>query len=102
MSPLSLFFGVLGRIQMATLGKFTVIEELGKGSFGRVYRVKNEWDQVRVLKVLDKGNSLKEASIQAKLEHPHIVEVHSYDSTIKPAGAIEMEFLPGGSLADVL
>jgi len=64
------------------LGNWTVVETLGEGGMARVYKVRHDTlDKSRALKVLTtsdaeaSGRLLKEAYVQANLEHPNIVEV---------------------------
>lgn len=83
------------------IGDFKVLKEIGKGGFGTVYRVQNVVGRTSALKVInsDIENPINEARIQAKLQNPNIVEVYDYHPDIT---AIEMEYVPRGSLADLL
>src|SRR5262245_2733368 len=68
------------------LGKFELLEELGVGSFGTVFRARDtELDRTVAIKVLRAGRLasqeeidrfLREARSAAQLEHPGIVAIH--------------------------
>ena len=100
------------------LGKYTIQDVLGEGSFGLVYRV---WDPdlekslaVKKLKSQSHGqaaspkvdtnlNFTREARETAKLQHVNIVTVHGFgtDETDK-APYLVMEFLQGQTLEKVV
>jgi serine/threonine-protein kinase len=92
-------------------GKFKLISLLGEGGMGQVWLVKNlELDKKRALKLIspkiarnDRGwrRFQREAQLMAKLEHPNAVTVHGFDCGQSTA-YIEMAFVPGKSLAQVL
>jgi serine/threonine protein kinase len=87
-----------------TLGNYRILEELGRGSMGVVYKATNQSLQRTVaLKVLlpylakDRAfvkNFLREARIIAKLNHPNLVHVFSVGET---GGTyyIAMEYIDG-------
>lgn len=94
--------------------RYLVVETLGSGGFGTVYRARDlQLARDVALKVLDRGRSQTssddefaealevEARLTARLEHPNIARVHD-------AGRIErrffltMELVSGRSLADLL
>jgi serine/threonine protein kinase len=92
-----------------TLGKYYLIERLGKGAMGVVYRaygahLKREV-AVKVLlpELAAQPDSLerfeREAEIAARLEHPHIIPVYDYD-TQEGVAYIVMRLLNGRSLED--
>ncbi len=90
------------------LGRFLVLDELGHGGMGIVYRAwQQDLQRVVALKVLAgpadgelKARFLREARVASRLRHPHIVQVHEYgdegDRTY-----FAMDFIEGASL-DVL
>jgi serine/threonine protein kinase len=94
------------------LGKFELLEELGVGSFGTVFRARDtELDRAVAIKVLRAGRLagqaetdrfLREARSAAQLRHPGIVAV--YDSGQAEDGTCYLveEFVPGSTLARVL
>lgn len=96
---------------MMTYGRYQIIEELGKGSMGIVYKAHDpQIDRLVALKVLrqDRLTSddfihrfLKEAKAIGRLSHPHIVTVYDVGEdhgTIY----IAMEFLEGRPLNQVM
>ena len=68
------------------LGKYTLLEELGRGGFGTVYRATdNVLDREVAIKVLHPQLMVdmdfaerfrKEARLVARLDHPNIVTIH--------------------------
>jgi formylglycine-generating enzyme required for sulfatase activity/serine/threonine protein kinase len=94
-----------------TIGKFEILETLGQGGYGIVYRVKDTILNVeRALKVLHPvlladptfiERFKREAQIMARLDHPHIVPVYDMDQ-ISEHVYISMKYIPAGSLKDVL
>ena len=94
---------------MQRLGKYTILEELGRGGFATVHRA-HDPDLKRdvALKILHPALMAdpdfirrfeNDARAAAQLDHPHIVVIHE----LGQAGGrmyIAMQFLPGGSLAD--
>lgn len=94
-----------------TIGKFTILELLGRGAFGTVYRARDpELDRFVAIKVPRAGSFsaredverfLREARHAARLKHSGIVSVyeigHSHDSPY-----IVSEYIAGLTLADLL
>ncbi|HPR34300.1 MAG TPA: serine/threonine-protein kinase, partial [Anaerolineaceae bacterium] len=89
------------------LGKFEILEEVGHGGFGTVYRANDTTlDRIVALKVLhDQYNSdqkfiesfKREAKFMARITHPNVVqilEVGDLDGQIY----IAMQYFDGGSL----
>ena len=96
---------------MTQLGKYEILEEIGKGGFGIVYKARDtSLDRLVALKVLHPqltvdANFLRrfraEAQSLARINHPNVVTIHEIGEV---AGQvyIAMEYLPGGSLGDKL
>jgi len=90
------------------LGKYEIIEELGKGGFGTVYKAKDlVLVRIVALKVLHPQMAAelvfverfrKEACLLASLEHSHIVPVYDFGET-EGRFFIAMRYLPSGSLS---
>jgi serine/threonine protein kinase len=93
-------------------GKYVVMERLGKGSSGMVYKALDSFTGQEVaLKVLDpdlfKGEGISEASRQqfmneaslaGRLQHPHIAAI--LEACIdEKSGYIAVEYVPGGTLS---
>ncbi|HJS74475.1 MAG TPA: serine/threonine-protein kinase [Vicinamibacteria bacterium] len=94
-----------------TLSRYQLLEEIGRGNMGVVYRARDPvMDRTVAIKVIRLGFSLddskrhfflerfhREAQIAGKLGHPHIVAVHDFGTGDEPY--IVMEYFPGVSLS---
>ena len=91
------------------LGHYRIVEKIGAGGMGVVYRAHDEHlDREVAIKVLSPGTLTnedarkrfrKEARSLSKLNHPNIATVHDFDSQ----GDIDylvMEYVPGKTLRD--
>ncbi|NMO23025.1 TonB family protein [Pyxidicoccus fallax] len=95
-------------------GRFKVLEPLGAGGMGRVYRaLQLPLERVVALKVLSptfpttrdpefQQRFFLEASVTAKLRHPNTVTVIDYGKTDDGTFYIAMEYLEGRTLAEHL
>jgi serine/threonine protein kinase len=94
------------------IGKFALIERLGKGSSGTVYKALDTFTGNEVaLKVLDaslfqgdrinemsRQQFMNEASLAGRLQHPHIAAI--LEACIdEKSGYIAVEYVPGGDLS---
>jgi WD40 repeat protein len=96
---------------MRPLGKFQLLERVGLGAFGAVWRARDtELDRVVALKIPHTGLLSTEAEAQrfrrearaaAQLSHPGIVTVHDV-ATLEGLPVIVSEFVEGVALKDVL
>ena len=94
-----------------TLGHYRIIEKIGAGGMGEVYRARDEQlDRDVALKLLPPGmlrdekarrRFRNEALLLAKLNHPNIATVHEFD-TEGGADFLVMECVAGTSLAQKL
>ena len=94
--------------------KFRIVEALGSGGMGRVYKaVQSPLDRLVALKVLNPQYSegkdpgfqkrfFLEAAVTSKLRHPNTVTVIDYGSTDDGVLYIAMEYLEGQTLAQLL
>ena len=86
--------------------RYTDVELIGKGGFGRVFKAKRKTDDkvvaVKIPVSLDEatGNSfLKEIKAWEELDHPNIVRL--YGRNILPIPYFEMEYMDGGGLEEI-
>ncbi|MGF1582223.1 MAG: serine/threonine protein kinase [Gemmataceae bacterium] len=93
------------------IGPYLILEEIGAGGMGRVYKARHETiDQVVALKVVRLSTTLKgvlrerfrvEAGALARLEHPNIMKLYSFsDAPREPY--FTMQWIDGDNLQDVL
>jgi eukaryotic-like serine/threonine-protein kinase len=93
------------------LGAYEIVEEIGQGGMATVYRAYHpSTDRFVAIKVIHQSISTdpkaverfqREATLVAKLEHPHLLPVHDYDGLHIPP-YIVMRYLDGGTLRDLL
>jgi WD40 repeat protein/tRNA A-37 threonylcarbamoyl transferase component Bud32 len=93
------------------LGRFRLLERVGLGSFGAVWRAQDtELDRVVALKIphpglfalpVERERFHREARAAAQLRHPGIVTVHEVE-TLDGLPAIVADFIEGRSLRDLL
>lgn len=96
---------MIGRV----LGHYRVVEKIGAGGMGEVYRAHDErLDRDVALKVLPAGlladeaarrRFRKEAQALSRLNHPQIATVHDFDSQ-EGVDFLVMELIPGTSLSE--
>jgi serine/threonine-protein kinase len=95
----------------ARLGKFELLDQVGQGAFGAVWRARDtELDRVVALKVPHAGQAITPLELQrvhdearkvAQLRHPGIVTVHEL-LTLQGLPIIVSDFIPGVTLSDLL
>ena len=98
---------MLGR----TLGHYRIIEKVGAGGMGVVYRARDErLDRDVAIKVLPAGaladdearaRFRKEAIALSRLNHPNVATIHDFSSE-GDVDFLAMEFIPGVTLAEML
>lgn len=103
---------VTGSLIGRTLGKFTVIEQLGKGGSGEVYRAEQvQLGRSAVIKVLRREVAaapnkverfLREAKLASRLDHPYAAHVYAFGA--EPDGVlwIAMEHVRGVTLDELI
>ncbi|HET7207229.1 MAG TPA: protein kinase, partial [Terriglobales bacterium] len=94
-----------------TLGHYRIVEKIGEGGMGEVYRAHDEHLDCDVaLKVLPQGSVgnesarkqfHKEARVLARLNHPNIAIVHDFD-TQQGVDYLVMEYIAGTTLSEKL
>jgi TolB-like protein len=91
-------------------GHLLLLEKIGEGTFGEVYRARDPWlDREVALKLLKPGAGgavpparvLNEARTLARVRHPHVVTVHGADVHDGRVG-LWMEFVRGRTLSTML
>ncbi|HEV3258586.1 MAG TPA: protein kinase [Gemmataceae bacterium] len=95
--------------QPRRLDQFELLEQLGAGSFGYVFRARDtELDRTVAIKILRAGRLaspedidrfLREARSAAQLKHPGIVALYHSGQTEDETGYLVEEFIPGTTLA---
>jgi YD repeat-containing protein len=95
-----------------SIGRFTVVETIGHGGFGIVFKARDpELDRTVAVKVPRRGNIgeapqdvdrfLREARSVAQLRHPSIVSIHEV-GTLDGTPYLVSDYVEGFTLADVL
>ena len=97
---------------MCTIGKFEVLESIGSGCFGEVFKVKDtilEAERaLKIIKVTDPDGFIKafnEAKILEKCKHNNIVDIKEADIVKTEKGVfpyIVTEYLKNGSVQSYL
>lgn len=96
-----------GRLQR--WGRLEILERIGRGSFGEVYRAwDSKLDREVAVKLLHAGGGqpedttvLKEARLLARVRHPNVVTVYDADE-IEGRVGLWMEFIHGRNLEQIL
>ncbi|MBL4685758.1 MAG: tetratricopeptide repeat protein [Nannocystaceae bacterium] len=99
---------MFGRSVKTNVGRFSLLEPIGRGGMGRVFSAYDpKLDRKVAVKVLrsDRGAGgtrlLREARALAKLSHPNVVTVYEVGEIGEQGEVfIAMEFLAGGTLRD--
>ncbi len=94
------------------LPKYEVLEEVGRGNMGAVYKARQpELDRIVAIKLLPRveiGEDLfaprfqREAKAMARLHHPNILMVHEFRQTESGQYFIVMEYVDGVTLQELL
>lgn len=99
-----------GDQRLVRLGRYEIIDVVGEGAFGKVYRARDpQLGRTIALKVLEalpaRGDVLAEARVMATIGHPNVVAIH--DAGVVPAERddapprvfLAMELVDGDTLA---
>jgi serine/threonine protein kinase/Tfp pilus assembly protein PilF len=101
----------LGNVDWPSVTGYEILERLGRGGMGIVYKARQEGlNRVVALKMIVSGAHADkeevarfraEAQAQAQLQHPHIVQIYEVDEH-EGIPYFALEFVAGGSLAHKL
>jgi serine/threonine-protein kinase len=93
-------------------GKYEILEKLGEGGMGAVYKVRHRLlDELRVIKVMRpqflqeeelKARFLREARVAIRLRHPGIAQLYDFSLDDDDVAFIVMEFIQGITLEELL
>src|SRR5436190_610097 len=93
------------------LGNYEILEEVGRGGMGVIYRARQRHSRriVAVKRVLsyhaDSRETLerfrREAEAAASLDHPNILPIHEVSESAEGLPFFSMKFAPGGTLQQV-
>jgi len=96
----------------ARIGPFEVIDKIGEGGMGEVYRARDtKLDRSVALKVLPELFTIdpervarfeREAKVLAQLNHPNIAQVYGFEPSSLGHAAIAMELVEGPTLEDLI
>jgi calcium-dependent protein kinase len=99
------------KIEKQVEDNYKVLNKIGKGAFGNVYKVcHNQSGLIRAMKIIKKENLayqdgdskfLNEIQILIACQHPHIIKIYEYYND-EVNYYIIMEFIPGGELYETI
>ena len=108
LSALQIEFEGLGPPELPRLSGFEIVEELGSGGFGVVYKAwQPELDRYVAIKMLNETAARSrrmidrfkhEATVLAQLNHPYLVRIH-HITEHQGRPCLVLEYVSGGSLA---
>src|SRR5262245_48015481 len=87
--------------------RYDILEELGRGGMGVVYRGRHrQLDKPVAIKFVNTGvdakRFLREARLLAKVDSPHVVRVHDFDVPNAGAPMLVMELIEGSDLREMI
>ena len=93
-------------------GKYRILERLGAGGMGEVYKVEHAFLRAtRVIKVIKPQISedadaherfLREAQLATKIQHPNVATLHDFSALPDGSHYMVWEFIEGENLAQVI
>lgn len=95
---------------MNQLGSYELLDVLGQGGMGRVYRARDKHGRIVALKVIaeDKAQEAdylklfrREADLVGRLTSPHVIPIHDYN-VIDGQAYLDMRYVPGEPLSQVV
>ena len=97
------YYETKGEINMGTKPEdFEIIKLLGKGAFGKVYKVKSKLNnQIYAMKIFDKKIDIIKSNLSIKFSHPNIIKIFTnFEAGDKIY--IIMEYISNGNLKDFI
>src|SRR5262245_28430843 len=96
-----------GNFPAAIAARYDILEELGHGGMGVVYRGRHrQLDKPVAIKFiktgLDSTRFLREARLLAKVNSPHVVRVHDFDAPDGGPPMLVMELIDGHDLRQII
>ncbi len=92
----------------AKVGQYFIIEQIGSGGFGNVYKARDDvHDRLVAIKVLRNDDPIvrkrfeREAKVISRCNHPHIVTIYTFHKESSPPYLV-LEYLRGKPLAALL
>lgn len=92
----------------AKVGQYFIIEQIGSGGFGDVYKARDDvHDRVVAIKVLRTDDPIirkrfeREAKVISRLNHPNIITIYTFNKESNPPYLV-LEFLRGKQLTNLL
>ena len=81
---------------------FEILKFLGKGGFGKVYKVKYKLNnQIYAMKIFDKNIDKIKSNLSIKFNHPNIIKIyHHFEANNKLY--VIMEYISNGNLKDFI
>ena len=94
----------------SVIGHYEILEEIGKGSMGCVYKAHDRaLNRIVAIKTLTRQLSeesilrfQEEARALSRLNHPHVATIYQIDVTDEHVPYIVMEYVEGQTLADII
>ena len=81
---------------------FQILKLLGKGAFGKVYKVRSKLDNnIYAMKIFDKELKIIRKNLEIKLSHPNIVKIYNHFEEENKIYVI-MEYISNGNLKDFI
>ena len=103
-------------MELERLGKYELLERLGRGGMGEVWKARDtglrRYVAIKLLHADLQANPdfvthfMREAQLVASLHHPNIVQIHDFQLTDAQGSSIKafmvMDYIEGGTLADYI